>query len=84
MAETSVAATVKNPWLSQINWAQVIGGLASVGVALGAALPPADIAKIIAGIQSAVAVFTIIRNTWFSPSVLEPSAEGLSVVEPLK
>jgi len=81
VATDSVVTTVKSPWYSKINWAQIVGGVASVAVALGAPLTPEQVVNVVVGIQALVGVFTVVKNTFFSPEVLTPSASGLEVVK---
>ena len=80
MADTpaEVLAPVKSPAASTINWAQIAGFLASIGVYFGIDIPPEEIMRVLLGIQGAVALFTFIKHTWFEASVLAPSAKTLT------
>ena len=76
----TVTTTTKSPWLSTINWSQLVGAAMSMLAALGLSttLTPEQITGVVVSIQSVVAFFTVIKNTWFSPTVLTPSATELS------
>lgn len=68
-----VTTTSKSPWTSTINWAQIVGAVATIAVAVGAPISEAQIASIAVTVQLAVAAYTVIRHTWFSPQVLTSS-----------
>ena len=76
-----VAAPVQSPTASTINWASVLGPVASMMAWAGLHVDPQTLVQIVIGIQASVSLFVIVRNTWFSPTVLTPSTVGLQVLK---
>jgi hypothetical protein len=64
---------VKSGWASKINWVQAGGMFASVMAFFGLDVPPDTLAAIIAGIQAAAALVTVVMRTWFTRSVTTKS-----------
>jgi hypothetical protein len=68
---------VKSAWLSQINWVQIVGMLASVLTLVGFNLTVEHQAAIVVIIQGLVGIYTVVRKTWFTTSITPQSAKKL-------
>lgn len=75
-----VKAPVSSPVASTVNWSNGLGPIVSLLAWIGLDVSPETLVGIIVGIQSAVSLFTIVRNTFFSPRVLAPSATVLKKI----
>lgn len=74
---TEIITETKSPLNSTINWAQIAGLVASLATYFGVTIPQENVLGVILGIQGAVALYTVIRHTFFSTKVLTPAAEDL-------
>lgn len=70
----TVVVPVK-PWYeSKINWAQILGVMASFATLFGFVVPPDLIAQTVAGLAALQGVMTFVFKTWFTTSVTPSSA----------
>lgn len=76
----TVAAPVAPASGSTINWANIVAPFISVLAWVGLDVDADTLVKLIIGIQGTVSIFTIVKNTWFSPNVMAPSALELPKV----
>ena len=81
MAETPhVVAPVQSPASSSINWAAIMGPIASMAAYVGLHVDAETLVQVVIGIQAVVSLYVVVKNTFFSPAVVAPSAVGLAVV----
>jgi len=76
----TVAAPVQSPVSSTINWAAIMGPIASIAAYVGLHVNPETLVQVVIGIQAVVSLYVVVKNTFFSPAVVAPSAIGLEVV----
>lgn len=69
----AVTVPVIKPTSSTINWVQIAGLIASAAAFFKLNVSPETIASILIGIQSAVALYTIVRHTYFGNRVVSTS-----------
>lgn len=67
-------AVVNTPKWSKINWTQVVGGIAALGVAFGLNIPPETQVLVVTGIGIATNVLTMFLRS--SMTAKSPSADS--------
>jgi peptidoglycan hydrolase-like protein with peptidoglycan-binding domain len=68
---------VKSAWLSSKNWAAAIAILTNIAAFFHVVIPPDLAPQVQALVTSAVAIYIIVKNTWFSTSITTASAKKL-------
>jgi len=73
----STLAPVKSAWASKINWLQLVGVICGAATAIAGGnmlgLSAEQTAKLVAGINLAQGVLTVVLRTFFSNSVVQNS-----------
>lgn len=73
MAE-EVKVEVKSPWVSKINWTQMLAMAASLATVFGWTVPPDLVPAAVTAITAVQAVATVVMRTWFTKTVTPEAA----------
>ena len=66
---------IKSAFASGINWATVLGVIATIATAFGYTVPPDLVPAVTGMISAAVGLFVVIKRTWFTTSITPSSAK---------
>lgn len=70
-----VTVPAKSAWSSTINWVSLAGPASALALFFGVPITGEQLAGILTAITTLQGVYVWVKNTWFSPSVIQNSVK---------